>query len=101
VLVEQFAGAMSVLLVDGALGFGTAESRPIGFGLLRRLMPLGTFLKPLQIDDIPHVCLRHATDWSRATLSRVMREMSRCAGSVVISNSPRCAVLYHVPAQPQ
>jgi hypothetical protein len=90
-LVQQLAGAMGTLLVVDALGFGAAESRPIGFGLLRRMKPFGTLPKSLQIDDVPHACPRHA-NWSCATFSRVMREMSRWVGSVVISNSPRCAL---------
>jgi hypothetical protein len=60
-LIQQVAGAVGALLVQNAFGFGSAKSRPIGLGLLFRLLSFGAFLETLQIDHIPHASLHHPT----------------------------------------
>jgi hypothetical protein len=88
-LIEHVVGSVGARLVKLAFGFGAAETRPVGFGLLRRLMPLGPLLEPLQIDDVRHASPRHATRWGRAAFS-LMREGSRWtfAGSLIIQKIP-------------
>ena len=65
-LIQQVVGAAGALLVPHAFGSGSAESRPIGFSLLFRLLPLSALLESLQVDYIPHASLHHATS-RRAT----------------------------------
>jgi hypothetical protein len=60
-LIQQVVGAAGALLIQNALGFGSAKPRPIGFGLLFRPMSLGALLESLQVDYIRHANLRHAT----------------------------------------
>jgi hypothetical protein len=49
-LIQEVAGAARALLVPHAFGPGSAKSRPIGFSLLFRLLPLGALLETLQVD---------------------------------------------------
>jgi hypothetical protein len=88
-LIQHVAGAVGARLVPFAFGFGAAETRPVGFGLLRRLMPFDPLLKSLQIDDVRHAGPHQATRCGRAAFS-LMREGSRWtfAGSLVIQKIP-------------
>ena len=57
-LIEVIVGAAGTKFIGGAFGFGSAEPRPVGVGLFRRLLSLITFFETLQIDQFPHRCLR-------------------------------------------
>ena len=46
-LIQEVAGAARALLVQNAFGFGPAEPRTIGLGLLFCLRSLGAFLETL------------------------------------------------------
>src|ERR1700738_2520318 len=86
-LIQQVVRALGAPFVENVFGFGSAEPRPVGVGLFRRLLSFTALLKSLQVDNIPHACLHHPTNGGRATCSR-RRKWSRLASSVVIQKSP-------------
>jgi hypothetical protein len=119
-LIEQVFRTVRAPLVQNAFGFGSAKTRPIDFGLFRRLLSFGALLKSLEVDHIPHVCPRHATEGESAARIPVAKPVSTFAerapaGSVVIRKFPVTAliasknifrfaktnyfVVYRVPAQ--
>jgi hypothetical protein len=49
-LIQQILGTAAALFVQNAFGFGSAEPRPVGIGLLRRRFALGALLESLQVD---------------------------------------------------
>ena len=53
-LIQYLGGAIAALLVELALGPGSAESRAIGFGLAAGLFAGDAFPEPLEIDYFPH-----------------------------------------------
>jgi hypothetical protein len=69
-LIQQIVGAIRAPLIESAFGFGSAKPCPVGFGLLRRLLPFNAFLKSLQVDDIRHVSPHHAIGCVRSAVSR-------------------------------
>jgi hypothetical protein len=75
-LIEQFAGAVLALLIAGALRPGTAKSRTIGLGLLRRPIPFSALLELFQIDGFPHDHLHQPNGWYRAEIA-TPRKLSR------------------------
>jgi hypothetical protein len=56
-LIQQVARPYGALFVQSALGFGSAEPRPIGFRLFRRLFSLAAFLKSFEVDHVSHAGL--------------------------------------------
>jgi len=58
-LIQMIVGAAGAQFIERAFGFGSAEPCPIAVGLFRRLLSLTTFLKSLQVDQIPHGCPHH------------------------------------------
>jgi hypothetical protein len=104
-LIEQLAGAVCALLIDGALGPGTAEPRAIGSSFLLRPLPRHALLELFQVDQIPHACPRHAglivieTMRSVDECVRVPVELTRSefggyaqGGSILIYEIPHYAV---------
>src|SRR5258705_12488556 len=86
-LIQQIVGALVAPLIQNTFGFGSAKPRPVGFGLFRRLVSLGAFLKSLQVDHVRHACLHHFANEGQAKFSR-RRKRLRLAGSIVIQKSP-------------
>jgi hypothetical protein len=84
-LIEMIVGAAVLLFIERPFGLSSAESDPVGVGLFRRLFPLTAFPESLQVDEIPHGCLRHPAKQGHVAFSR-RRELSRrlLACSVVI-----------------
>jgi hypothetical protein len=68
-LIEQVFRTVCTPLVQKAFGFGSTKTRPIDFGLFRRLLSFGALLKSLEVDHIPHACPRHATEGESATFA--------------------------------
>jgi hypothetical protein len=93
-LVEQVAGAAHALFVQNPFGAGPAKFRSVGLRRLLRLMPFGTLLKSLQVDNIPHARPHHATGRMHTAFSR-KPECWRCARaeSLVMQNILVIAIL--------
>src|SRR5665213_1921778 len=75
-LIEMIVRAIVLQFIERAFGFGSAEPCPVCVCLFRRLLPLTTFLKSLQVDQFPHGCPPHPATEGQATFSR-RRELSR------------------------
>jgi len=54
-LIQYLGGPGAALLVELALGPGSAEPRAIGLGLAAGLFALDALLEPFEVDYFPHI----------------------------------------------
>src|ERR1700722_82990 len=91
-LIQQVARPLGALLIQSALRFGSAEPRPIGLRLFRRLFSLVAFLKSFEVDHISHAGPRQPTHREYAAMSR-RRERWALADFIVIKRIPVIGIL--------
>jgi hypothetical protein len=89
VLVKKVAGAILLLLIARALGFGPAMARAVGVGLHGRLFSLVSLPESLEVDHIAHAGLHHPA--SRRQDDSLARKMSlRVAkANLMVMQNPR------------
>ena len=89
-LIKYLRGAGAALLVELALGLGSAEPRAIALGLAAGLFALDALLEPLEIDYFPHTRIPVIRKIGERRQSREVRVVSKAdvrVGGTAMTNS--------------
>jgi len=104
-LIEQLAGTLVARFLAFAFGSGAAEPGTVGGSFLLCLLPVDALLELLEVDQIPHGRLRHASPAGGVAMQSIDERVratleltaSKCGGyaqasSIFIYEIPHYAV---------